>query len=240
MGIPVDAIYLDFAKAFDSVPHKRLIIKLDGYGIKGSLLNWIEHFLAERRQCVIVNGVKSSWGEVTSGIPQGSVLGPILFVVFINYMPESVKSCIQLFADDSKVYSQKNSPEYSEHLQEDRDNLQSWADKWQLRFNNSKCKILHLGHNNLRHEYKMTDKARNMGINHILNGQGWKRIWEYMDQDLKFSTQVENQVNKANKILGVITRAYEHIYGDSLKLYNIKCNHIYICKYIIQYYKYNK
>ena len=96
-----DVIYTDFAKAFDSVAHQRLLVKLESIGIKGDLLNWVRSFLNGRKQCVKVNGVTSGWKDVLSGIPQGSVIGPLLFVIFINDMPNEVKfNLCKLFADD--------------------------------------------------------------------------------------------------------------------------------------------
>ena len=106
----LDAIYLDFSKAFDSVPHQRLLMKLEGYGIRGTLLAWIQDFLVDRNQRVVINGMKSLPALVLSGIPQGSVLGPLLFILFVNDMPDVVKSHIQMFADDTKVYREVNNP----------------------------------------------------------------------------------------------------------------------------------
>ena len=103
-GGNIDTIYLDFAKAFDTVPHQRLLTKLRGYGIEGRILTWIKAFLTNRRQRVVINGSRSSWADVTSGIPQGSVLGPVLFICYINDMPSSVQSSMYLFADDAKLY----------------------------------------------------------------------------------------------------------------------------------------
>ena len=103
-GAPIDVIYLDFRKAFDTVPHQRLIRKLKAYGITGKLLNWISDFLSGREQRVVVNGNLSSWASILSGIPQGSVLGPILFVVFINDLPDVVRSSVKIFADDTKLF----------------------------------------------------------------------------------------------------------------------------------------
>ena len=100
----IDAILLDFSKAFDKVPHRRLILKLHHYGIRGQLLSWIEDFLSLRSQCVILEGKESSTASVTSGVPQGTVLGPLLFLVFINDMPDCVSSNIRLFADDALLY----------------------------------------------------------------------------------------------------------------------------------------
>ena len=104
-GEAFDVIYTDFAKAFDSVARERLLVKMESIGIKCDLLNWIRSFLNGRTQCVRVDGVKSEWKRVACGIPQGSILGPILFVIFINDMPDEVKYNIcTLFADDCKLY----------------------------------------------------------------------------------------------------------------------------------------
>ena len=103
-GIQIDTVYLDFSKAFDSVPHKRLIKKLEGYGIKGILLEWFKNFLNGRQQRVVINGKTSDWTNLLSGIPQGSILGLILFIIFINDLPGVIGNVCKLFADDCKLY----------------------------------------------------------------------------------------------------------------------------------------
>ena len=103
-GEPIDALYLDFSKAFDSVPHQRLLSKLRACGVSGTLLEWIHCFLTGRQQQVVVGGCCSSWSPVTSGVPQGSVIGPTLFLLFINDMPDVLSSAVKMFADDTKVY----------------------------------------------------------------------------------------------------------------------------------------
>ena len=103
-GGNLDIKYLDFQKAFDTVPHQRLLQKLYAYGIQGDAHRWISNFLEGRRQRVVINGETSNWCRVTSGIPQGSVLGPALFVLYINDLPEAVKLMIQMFADDAKIF----------------------------------------------------------------------------------------------------------------------------------------
>ena len=141
MGNNTDAVYHDFAKAFDSVPHQRLLMKIKGYGISGKIWKWIEDFLFQRNQQVVVNGVKSLVVLVLSGIPQGSVLGPLLFICFINDMPEVVHSSIQMFADDTKIFRTVNNPEQAHLLQDDLDALEEWSNVWQLRLNAENVKL---------------------------------------------------------------------------------------------------
>ena len=103
-GSPVDVIYLDFQKAFDKVPHQSQILKLKSHGMENSIINWIEQWLYGRRQRVVVDGEVSSWKPVLSGVPQGSVLGPILYLVYINDLEEEVTGKILKFADDTKLF----------------------------------------------------------------------------------------------------------------------------------------
>jgi len=122
-GYPVDVIYLDFQKAFDKVPHKRLTLKLAAHGIDGKLLEWIEKWLLDRKQRVVINGMFSGWKNVLSGVPQGSVLGPLLFVIYINNIDELIVSHILKFADDTKIYHVVNSSTAIENLRSDLHNL---------------------------------------------------------------------------------------------------------------------
>ena len=155
----VDAIVLDFSKAFDMVPHRRLLQKLNSYGISGNTSKWINGFLSTRTHEVVINGTKSKTHKVTSGVPQGTVLGPLLFLVYINDIENNIDSSIRLFADDSAIYRPINSIEDSITLQRDLFKLQEWADKWQMSFNVKKCKTLRITKrtkNRINHTYVMS------------------------------------------------------------------------------------
>ena len=126
-GESIDIVYLDFMKAFDTMPHERLIGKLKSYGIEYYTLRWIQAFLSDHVQQISVSGINSEWANVTNGIPQGSVLGPILFVLYINDLPENIVSNVYIFADDTKVFKTINHPDDQHTLQNDLDYLTSWS-----------------------------------------------------------------------------------------------------------------
>ena len=129
------------------MPHDRLLLKLKCHGIEGSLLRWFRSFLTDRKQRVVVRGIHSSWSCVTSGVPQGTILGPLLFLIYVNDISSNISSTLRMFADDTKVYRElSNMARGSEALQFDVDQLQSWASKWQLRFNPDKCEGLRITH----------------------------------------------------------------------------------------------
>jgi len=141
------------------VPHNRLLLKLESYGVKGILLEWMKNFMIGHCQLVMVAGTGSQWAPVLSRVPQGSVLGPLLFISYINDMPETVSSFIYMYADDTKVVREVTTARDCEELQADLDSIQHWSEKWQLKFNSSKCKIMHLGHSSDRAEYTMNDNG---------------------------------------------------------------------------------
>ena len=140
----VDTFILDFEKAFDIPPHELLKSKLFGYGIGGKTLKWIDSFLCFRQQRVVVNGVKSDWAPVLSGVPQGTVLGPLLFSLYINDILSDIESEIRLFADDCVCYREIKDEKDTMKLQRDIDRLGSWARKWGMRFQPVKCNMMQL------------------------------------------------------------------------------------------------
>ena len=134
-GQQTDLILLDFSKAFDKVSHEKLIHKLHQWDVRGHNLNWISAFLNNRSQKVIVDGEESESVPVTSGVPQGSVLGPILFLVYINDLPQNLLSHVRLFADDTAVYLTINNKQDCKELQNGLDKLHVWGKLWNMHFN---------------------------------------------------------------------------------------------------------
>ena len=199
VGSPVDIIYLDFQKAFDKVPHQRLLLKLKAHGIGDSITDWIEQWLTDRRQRVVVDGEVSNWKSVLSGVPQGSVLGPILFLIYINDLDDSITSNVLKFADDTKLFRKVNTDGDKQHLQNDLDRLVKWSEKWQMLFNFGKCKCLHTGHGNLNVNYKMGDTVLGTTVKE-------KDLGVTISADTKVSEQCGIAASKVNQILGLIRR----------------------------------
>jgi hypothetical protein len=183
--------------------------KLEKYGIVGNLKYWLEDFLRDRKQRVCINSVKSNWLEVTSGVPQGSVLGPILFLLFINDLPSVISTNCKIFADDTKLYHPILALVDAERLQNDIDNLMSWANDWLLGFNESKCKVLHIG-------------KKNPCYNYYMNGTELDTVTEEKDlgvlvtNNLSFSKHIAKAAAKANSVLGMIRRSFTYIDKESL------------------------
>ncbi len=152
----VDAIVLDFAKAFNKVLHKRLTLKLKHYGTSGPILHWLTAFLTDRTQRVLLDVSSSDTVPVSSGVHQGTVLGPLLFLLYINDLPLSTRnSSARLFADDILLYRAVKTPHDCRLLQHDLDALQQWERTWQMHFRPDKCKILRFTrpHNPIHHTY---------------------------------------------------------------------------------------
>lgn len=197
----VDVIFLDFAKAFDCVPHQRLLGKADYYGIRGNLNVWLADFLTERRQRIVVNGSCSAWSPVKSGVPQGTVLGPILFLLYINDLPQAVSSSLKLFADDSVIYRKINTVDDHVILQNDLRQLERWAERWQMKFSPSKC-----------HTLRITLKRQPSEFIYTICGSPvegvrfHKHLGVYITCTLSWSKQCEEIKKKANRVLTVLQR----------------------------------
>ena len=212
-GNVIDAIYFDFAKAFDTVPHRRLLKKLKGYGIDGKILEWIKSFLQNRTQSVKVNGIFSNVASVKSGVPQGSVLGPILFILYINDLPDVIQSDVLLFADDTKIFRSIRSAKDAKLLQSDIDALSRWSQDWLINFNLEKCHVLMMGKfERIKHveRYKL-DKHE---LEHVFEE---KDLGVIFDSELKFEEHISAKVQKANAIAGLIRRSFTYLDGQLFK-----------------------
>ena len=196
-GIPVDLLFFDFRKAFDTVPHGKLLVKLENLGIKGGTLEIIQDFLTGRRMRVGVGDSFSKFIDILSGVPQGSVLGPILFLVFINDLPESIISLVLMFADDLKLIA--NASRF-DIVDADLKALERWQDKWQLRFNPIKCKVLHIsGNDNPQNIYSLD------GIQ-LESIESEKDLGLIVNNKLDFGDQIKKCLSKANKMIAWISR----------------------------------
>ena len=200
-GEQIDAILLDFSKGFDKVVHQRLLQKLQYYGIRGYLNDWVADFLKDRQQEVVLEGTHSSATQVTSGVPQGTVLGPLLFLVYINDMPEGIDSTMRLFADDSLLYRIIHTKEDQSILQEDLRKLELWEHKWQMQFNADKCEVLRI--TNKRNpticNYRVHDQ-------HLQTVKQAKYLGATISSDLSWNHHVDNTVKKATNTLNFLRR----------------------------------
>jgi ribonuclease P/MRP protein subunit RPP40 len=207
-GYGLDIVYLDYRKAFDSVPHKRLIEKLKTCGISGNLLRWIENFLTSRTMRVGIRGTFSQLINVLSGVPQGSVLGPVLFLLFVNDLPTWIKdSIIKMFADDTKLWNRIGMESDSSTLQANINRLGDWSQKWLLTFNPAKCKVMHVGHA-LQTKYYMNDGSTTTELAPVT---AEKDLGVNFTRDLKSSTQCRNSAAKARRIIGMVHRHFRRL-----------------------------
>ena len=197
----IDIILLDFSKAFDTVPHQRLMTKLRYYGINGSTYNWIQTWLTQRTQCVVLNSESSSPVSVMSGVPQGTVLGPLMFLLYINDITKDINSPLRLFADDCLLYRVINSVEDINRLQEDLNKLSEWADTWQLKFNISKCTVIRCTRSlsPLTYDYTLHSHILDISDQHMYLGV-------LIHKSLSWSPHISNVVNKASRTLNFLKR----------------------------------
>lgn len=229
LNIPTDLAVLDFSKAFDVVSHNKLLTKMEALGIHKVTCNWIYNWLTNRTLSVNVNREHSSRHQVTSGVPQGSVLGPLLFLIFINDMPSSVDFCnLRLFADDSLAYHKVKTSIDTNHLQSDLNKLALWADTWQMRFNVAKCEYMRIEKpsssvNSPRYTYTLN----NSPLSEVSN---IKYLGVHIDNRLSFDTHIQETCKKGTRILHMLMRNLKKARTKTRKL-----AYYTICRPILEY-----
>ena len=193
---------LDFSKAFDTVPHRKLLHKLNQYGITGNINLWLQDFLTNRNMKVIIDSEESEAVPVNSGVPQGTVLGPLLFLCHINDLPESVKSTVSLFADDCLLYRVIKNAKDHETLQEDLQQLELWANRWGMQFNAKKCYTFSINQKSSKF-YQLN--------NHILQQVSENPyLGVTISEDLKWTSHISKITKKASSTLGFLRRNLKH------------------------------
>jgi hypothetical protein len=206
---PIDIVFIDFAKAFDKVPHGRLILKLRGLGIREPLIGWLEAFLRGREQRVVMGDYVAEWVDVLSGVAQGSVLGPTLFAAFVNDLPSGLSCTCKLYADDLKIIARVESEMDIRSLQADLDALSTWCTTWLMEPNIEKCKVMSIGSNKDIGSERSYSIRRKDGVAVTLSHTEEERdLGIVLTPDFKFSVQASRAASKANAILGMLRHTF--------------------------------
>ena len=208
----VDGIFLDFSSAFDKVDHNLLLGKLHSMGIRGQLLRWIQNFLYMRKQRITFKGVVSEWCNVTSGVPQGSVLGPILFLLFVNDLNDVVSSSLFQFADDNSIVRPIYGDLDHKILQQDIENIFKWSVCNKLPLNLSKCSTMHM----TRCKSPKFCSSYTMGSDELKEVDEFKLLGVTFSKDLSFDSHIGNVANKISKLSGFIVRCTRNMTSDAL------------------------
>ena len=207
----LDVVFVDFSKAFDKVPHRRLLRKLEAYGVHGKLLSWICDFLIDRQVQVQVNRSFSESILASSGVPQGSVLGPELFKIYVNDIPSTIHTECLLYADDLKLWAPIASHQDAESFQHSLDSLSAWTNEWLLPINFSKCAVLPLGAPEPLLPYQLDG-------NIIPSVTTERDLGVIVSRDLKTGPDTARRVSAATRLLGAIRRSFARMTPDIFRI----------------------
>ena len=219
-GELVGTVLIDLSKAFDSIDHTLLCRKLDAYGVRGPEQLWFRNYLANRRQRVVLNGVSSDWADVTRGVPQGSIFGPLLFSLFVNDLPNVVQHCsINLYADDTTIYNSADNPDtISTTIVNDLERIATWIDHNSMKLNICKTQLMVLsrpGQKSLGDKIRVTLRGKE-----ITKNTSVKYLGVMVDQDLKWNLHVAKAQQKCWACLGTIRRACSYLPTATRKKYH--------------------
>ena len=214
------AVFLDLSKAFDRVWHEGLLYKLEFYGISGNLLSLISNFLTNREQRVVLNGKSSEWRRISVGVPQGSVLGPLFFLVYINDIVENVNSDIKLFADDTSLFSVvQNVTRSADELNGDLERVRLWAWQWKMQFNAEKTEEVIFS----TKRKKPNHPALMLGGDEVVRKTEHKHLGMILDDSLNFKSHVKEAIVKARRGIGLVRYlskyVSKHVLNQIYKLY---------------------
>ena len=221
-GKQVDCIYLDLKKAFDRVSHPALLRKLEAHGIEGKVLRWIKNFLQGRTQRVRVEEAVSEWEAVKSGVAQGTVLGPTLFLVFINDLGDDVASFIKIFADDTKVYRTIERREDCDVLQRDISKLQTKAGEWGMMYNEKKCTVMNIGRIVEHFEYHLKNESNDNVP--LKNSKCEKDLGVKIQNNLKIGEQCTSATQKANHAMRQLKNTFRYMTPPIFR--NVYCSYV--------------
>ena len=220
--LDVRSVYLDISKAFDRVWHEGLIYKLRRCGISGNLLSLIKDFLANRKQRTVLNGKTSEWGSVTAGVPQGSILGPLFFLVYINDLTDNLKCNVKLFADDTSLFTIVHNPDQpASDMNHDLDIIKSWAHNWRMIFNPDPTK----------QAVEVTFSIKKISADHpqvlfndipVIKVNEHRHLGIMLDSKLSFATHIQSIIIKCRRRIGIIKFLSKYLPRNTLtELYKL-------------------
>ena len=214
-GEGCDILYLGCSIAFDTVPHEGLPKKLEAVGITGKILNWIGNLVHCRQQRVVVEGVCSSWSNVASGAPRGSVLGPVLFLIHINYLPKCASCRIRIYAGDTKCFPRINCLADVDAFQQNINKLMSWSCDLQICFSVSRCKVMQIGRKNIERTYKLASAEGILEMDEVDNECD---LGANFQSNIQCDERVANICAKANRTVGIIEHKFSRIDIDIFRI----------------------